>query len=317
MKTIQWGILGTADIAKKQMLPALQRTENAQAHAIASGSGKAETLAEAFHIPKVYHSYDELLDDPDIDAVYIPLPNHLHKEWSIKAARKQKHVLCEKPAALKQAEAVEIKNVCEENKVQFMEAFMYRFHPQHQLVQKMLAGNAIGDVVTMRSSFTFPLQHTEGNIRLHSQADGGGSLYDVGCYCIHAIRQVMGEPDHASAFYSFHENKRSDWAAAGVLTFPDGRLAHFDSGMNAATRNEYEVIGTKGVLRAHQAFIPTERPCRVSIELESGESYSETISDNYYVTGMQSLSLGLLEGRDWPSDGFKENASVLEQLIKS
>ncbi|MDZ5784436.1 Gfo/Idh/MocA family protein [Marinococcus luteus] len=317
MKTIRWGILGTADIARRKVLPALQHTENAEAYAIASGSGKAGELAEAFNIPNVYQSYDALLEDPDIDAVYIPLPNHLHKEWSIKAAEKQKHILCEKPAALTQAEAEEIKNACEEHGVQFMEAFMYRFHPQHQLVQKMLAGNAIGDVVTMRSSFTFPLQRTEGNIRLHSQADGGGSLYDVGCYCIHAIRQVMGEPEQAKAFYSFHENVRSDWAAAGILTFPDGRLAHFDSGMNAALRNDYEVVGTKGVLRAHQAFVPTEQPCKVSIELANGESYSETISDNYYITGMQSLSLGLLEGRSWPSDGLAENASVLEQLINS
>src|SRR5699024_11873054 len=127
-------------------------------------------------------------------AVYVPLPNHLHSEWVKAAASYGKHILCEKPAALTTSEFKEMVEACDTNKVAFMEAMMYQFHSQHQRVEEMLESGLIGEIKQMRASFTFLLGSTEGNFRLHPQSKGGGSIYDIGCYCIHAIRKIMGEP---------------------------------------------------------------------------------------------------------------------------
>src|SRR5690625_3919284 len=136
MEKVRWGILSTAGIAQKELIPAFLRAENAEVTAIASGSGidRAQEIANRFQIKKVYDSYKRLLHDTEIDAVYIPLPNHLHKKWVMEAARAKKHILCEKPAALHAAEVMEMKAACDEHDVLFMEAFMYYFHPQHDRV---------------------------------------------------------------------------------------------------------------------------------------------------------------------------------------
>src|SRR5690606_13532774 len=131
MKKVRWGIISTANIAQTQLIPAIFRSDNAEAAAIASRSSKVHGIAAALNIPKAYESYEELLDDPEIDAVYIPLPNHLHKEWVLKAAAKGKHILCEKPAALNAKEAEDMIQVCQASGVKFMEAFMYQLHLQH------------------------------------------------------------------------------------------------------------------------------------------------------------------------------------------
>ena len=128
---MKWGIMSAANIAKKIVIPAIQRAENAEIEAIASLSGNAEETAASFDIPKTYDTYEELLADEEVEAVYIPLPNHLHKEWTLKAARAGKHVLCEKPAALNRADVEDMIEACNENGVYFLEAFMYQFHPQH------------------------------------------------------------------------------------------------------------------------------------------------------------------------------------------
>src|SRR5699024_125214 len=143
-QTIRWGVLSTAKIAQKELIPAIKRAVNAEVTGIASSSEeKAKEVAQKFSIQKVYSSYEQLLDDPEIDAVYIPLPNHLHKEWVIKAANKGKHILCEKPAAVNAAEFEEMQAVCEEQDVIFMEAFMYHFHPQHERVKEIIASGEI------------------------------------------------------------------------------------------------------------------------------------------------------------------------------
>lgn len=145
MKKVRWGILSTAGIAQKALLPAFSRAENAVVTAIATGSdlAKANEIAEKFQIEKVYDDYEKLLNDPFIDAVYIPLPNHLHKEWVIEAAKNGKHILCEKPAALTAEETAEMIEVCEAKNVLFMEAFMYYFHPQHARVKEIIASGEI------------------------------------------------------------------------------------------------------------------------------------------------------------------------------
>lgn len=162
MRTVKWGILGTARIAREQLIPALQREGHSEVVAIASKSGKARDVADRFGIPAAYDDYEALLGDPAVEAVYIPLPNGLHKEWAIKAARHGKHVLCEKPSALTSAETREILEACREHDVIFMEGFMYRHHPQHQRVKEIMQSGEIGEVVLFRASLHFLLEDVDG-----------------------------------------------------------------------------------------------------------------------------------------------------------
>ncbi|MBT2758366.1 Gfo/Idh/MocA family oxidoreductase [Mesobacillus foraminis] len=254
MGNIRWGILSTANIALTQVLPAIQRSENGKVLAIASESGKAKKAAEEYNIPKAYDSYEALLRDPEIDAVYMPLPNHLHKKWVVEAARSGKHILCEKPAALTQEETKEMINTCGDHGVTFMEAFMYQFHPQHKRVREIIQSGEIGDVKLMRSSFSFYLDDRETNIRA-AKEKGGGSLYDVGCYSIHAIRNILGaEPVEVSVQGVIDPERKVDLSAFGYLKFENGIQASFDCSFDMAFRHEYEVVGTKGKIHVPRAF---------------------------------------------------------------
>src|SRR5699024_6559802 len=257
MKKVNWGILSTAGIAQKELIPAFKRATNAEVTAIASSSGieKAKAVADKFSIEKVYDSYEKLLDDPDVDAVYIPLPNHLHKEWVIAAAKKGKHILCEKPAAVNAAEFEEMQQVCEEQDVILMEAFMYHFHPQHERVKEIIASGEIGEVSYMRSAHTLYMKDPEMNVRVNYQA-GGGSLYDIGSYAIHAIRNVLGHEPETVHVEAVKNTSGIDTAAYASITFADGTRATFDTSFDLADRNEYEVAGTKGRIRVPRAFRP-------------------------------------------------------------
>ncbi|WP_026692307.1 Gfo/Idh/MocA family protein [Peribacillus kribbensis] len=256
MEHVQWGVLSTADIAQTQLIPAVNRASNAKMTAIASASGKAEEAAKRLGIPKFYNSYEELLRDPDIDAVYIPLPNHLHMEWAIKAMEHGKHVLCEKPMTLNAEEAKAIEAAVKKNGVKFMEAFMYQFHPQHQRVRDIIASGEIGEVKMMKASFSFFLEQRETNIRMNKDM-GGGSIYDVGCYCLHAIRNVLStEPLHIEAKKQLDPVSGVDLSAEGFVTLENGVQAVFDCSMDMFSRQEYEIIGTKGRILVPRPFRP-------------------------------------------------------------
>src|SRR5256885_3035753 len=193
------GVLGAANIARKVVIPAILRAEGVDLVAIGSRSGRgAEFIAEAGLTGVRACTYEELLADPEVDAVYIPLPNHLHAEWSMRAADAGKHVLCEKPAARTAAETARMIDHCVACGVVWMEAFMYRFHPQWQVVFERLRAGAIGELKLVRSIFTFTVKSSE-NVRRQLEL-GGGSLYDVGYYCVNASRWTMGgEPVAVSA----------------------------------------------------------------------------------------------------------------------
>lgn len=258
MRKVSWGVLSTAGIAEKSLLPAFMNAKNADVKAIATGSHltKANELAAQFEIETVYESYEALLADPKIDAVYIPLPNHLHKQWVIEAAKKGKHVLCEKPAALTMEDTVEMIQVCEEHEVLFMEAFMYRFHPQHARVKELIKRGEIGEVTYMTASFSFYLEEERrvGSIKMRRET-GGGSIYDVGCYGIHAIRMILErEPESVHIHPTIDEKYGIDTAAVGQLTFKDGFQATFDCSFNAAMRHEYRIHGTEGSIIVPRAF---------------------------------------------------------------
>lgn len=296
LRKVRWGILSTAEIARTQVIPAIIQAKNAEVAAISSSSGRGSETALEFRIPKLHNSYEELLNDPEIDAVYIPLPNHLHKHWVIEAAKKGKHVLCEKPAALNAEDATEMVNVCRENNVKFMEAFMYQFHPQHQRVKEIIASGKIGEVKLMRSSFSFLLEQKDGNIRMDKDK-GGGSLYDIGSYCIHAIRFILdSEPVSVEVHGEMDPNTGVDLSAVCVLKLENGVKAFFDCSFDMAFRNEYEIIGTKGRIIVPRAFRPDINGGEgiIIVQNDSVETI-ERIHGYLYLTEVEHFSNAILE----------------------
>jgi D-xylose 1-dehydrogenase (NADP+, D-xylono-1,5-lactone-forming) len=250
---IRWGILSTANIARKAMIPALQESTLAEVTAVASRDAeKARTFAAELGIPKAYGSYEALLADPEIDAIYNPLPNHLHKDWTIQAAEARKHILCEKPLALTDEDVQAMIDAAESNGVQLIEAFMYRHHPRIAAARQMLHEGKIGELKTIETEFTFKLDNFS-DIRYQPQM-GGGGLLDVGCYCVSISRLMAGrEPVAVQA--------RAHWAPTGVddqltgiLDFGDGLLAHFDCGINQAGRQRSLLAGTEGTLELPMTF---------------------------------------------------------------
>ena len=272
------GVLGAANIARKVVIPSILRAEGVELAAIASESTKAIDFLEQTDLQTADGvalrdavracTYEELLADETVDAVYIPLPNHLHAPWSKRAADAGKHVLCEKPAARTRAEAEDAIAHCVARGVVWMEAFMYRFHPQWQLVFELLRDGEIGDLRLVRSLFTFTVTTPE-NVRRQPDL-GGGSLYDVGYYCVNASRWTMGtEPVAASASMSLGP-EGIDEEFAGMLEFGDGRFALFSSSFTQPYRHEVELLGTAGRIRVPDAFVNGSEPVTVEHQDASG-----------------------------------------------
>jgi len=254
-QTIRWGILSTAKIARKALVGAIRASSNGELAAVASRSGeRARAFAREEGIPVAHGSYEALLDDDGMDAVYLPLPNSLHREWSIRAAEAGKHVLCEKPLALDPAECLEMAAAASAHGVSLMEAFMYRFHPRTERALEMVRSGAIGELKQIRSSFTFPLDRPD-DIRW-SRELGGGALMDVGCYCVDVSRALAGrEPVEVRAMANFHTTG-VDRQMAGSLRFEDGLLAHFDCALTMERTQIYHALGADGHLRVVDAFVP-------------------------------------------------------------
>jgi D-xylose 1-dehydrogenase (NADP+, D-xylono-1,5-lactone-forming) len=273
---VRWGVLSTSNIGRRAVLPAIQRSSNGELVAVASrAADKAHAFADELDIPRAYASYEQLLADPDIEAVYIPLPNSMHREWTIKAAEAGKHILCEKPLALNAAECAEMDAAARANGVLLLEAFMYRFHPQTERVIELIRQGAIGEPRFIHAAFTFRLTNP-ANIRLQAEL-GGGSLMDVGCYCVNVSRTLFAaEPIEVQAFAS--------WSAGGVdeqmigsLRFAGGDYAQFDSALTLARRETYQVVGTEGVIEAPVAFLPGHSDTIIRIRDAAG-ARDETIA---------------------------------------
>ncbi|MDI6694950.1 MAG: Gfo/Idh/MocA family oxidoreductase [Anaerolineales bacterium] len=266
---IRWGVIGAANIAKVAVIPAIQTSSNGEVVAIASRDlAKAKTFAAKFGIPRAYSKYDELLKARDIDAVYIPLPNSLHREWTIRAAEMRKHILCEKPLGLNAQECLEMEAVANQYGVKLMEAFMYRFHPRTERACEMAQNGAIGELRMIQSAFTFKLTRPD-NIRLMPEL-GGGALMDVGCYCINISRMAAGmEPAEVQAFARW-SSSGVDEQMIGALIFSNGIMAQFDCALTMERREEYLLAGTDGFLHVPQAFLPGEEA--VMIEQVSGRN---------------------------------------------
>lgn len=254
---LRWGILGSAAIAKRAVIPGIQASNSGVVAAIASrDEAKAKETAESLSIPQAYGSYEQLLEDDSIDAVYIPLPNHLHKEWTIRAAEAGKHVLCEKPIALNAQEAQEMVQACDKAGVKLAEAFMYRYHPRYKRIKEIIQSGEIGEIRGIHGTFTFNNAGDKGNVR-YKQFMGGGAIYDVGCYPISAARYILDSEPEAATVHAFlsPDHDYVDMMASGLLEFPNHVGLTFDCAMWADFRNTLEILGTDGRIEVPSAFI--------------------------------------------------------------
>lgn len=257
---VGWGILGAAHIARKAVLPAIAASSNGRVVAVASRSTeRAREVLAPYPGARVVDSYEELVADPEVDAVYNPLPNSLHREWSILALNAGKHVLCEKPIALNATEAEDMAAAANAAGCHLMEAFMYRFHPAMlELVER--ARNAIH----VAAEFGFQVRSRD-DIRLRADT-GGGALLDVGCYTVSVARWILGEPEHISAQAKFRDGV--DLATSALLTFPGGATASAWSSLESAEVQDLTVITHNAVFRRSQAFNARDDhdPYRLMIE---------------------------------------------------
>jgi len=294
---VKWGIISTADINRK-VIPGAHASPKVDLVGVASRDrARAEAYAREWEIPRAYGSYEELLEDPEIEAVYISLPNTMHSEWSIRSIEAGKHVLCEKPFSRHPEEVAAAFDVAERAGRFLSEAFMYRHNPQTKRLKQLVDDGAIGELRLVRTAFSYGLYDAD-NIRLRTDVEGG-ALMDVGCYCVSGARLLGGEPEsvHGQAWFG---ETGTDWVFTGELRFPGNALAHFDCGTAMTNRDELEVAGSEGSL-----FVDDPWHCNVPvielrrddgverIELEREDSYRlelENVSDA--IRGEGELLLG-------------------------
>jgi len=314
---LRWGILGVAKI-NERLLPAFRTIQNGRLIGIASRSlEKAQAAAAAADIPKSYGNYEELLRDSEIDAVYIPLPNHLHDKWTRKAADAGKHVLCEKPLTPTAKEAESLISYCRAKNVKLMDGFMWPHHPRTAEVKRLLDDGTIGRVEHITASFTFQLPRDTNNIRLRSET-GGGSLLDVGCYPVYGIRWAMGiEPVrvYATAQYEFGV----DLAMSAIMWYADGRTATFDCGFTMPLRQRMEISGEKGVIAIPRMWIPAEAGAYTIQMGEQFEKLHNCPSPNQIVCMLENFASAVLENREPvpPIDEAAKTLKVLDALARS
>jgi predicted dehydrogenase len=281
MSKIRWGVLGTALIGVQKVIPAMQRGKDSQVAAIASRDlRKARKTARALGIPKAYGSYDELLADPEIDAVYNPLPNHLHVPWSIRAAEAGKHVLCEKPIGLNVDEAKKLREVRDRTGVKIGEAFMVRSHPQWLKALDLVRAGRIGDLRSIVGFFSY--SNTDpANIR-NVLEYGGGGLMDIGCYPIFTSRLVFGaEPRRVLGLVERDPKMRIDRLTSAVLDYPAGHCV-FTCGTQIVPYQRMQILGTRGRIEIEIPFnAPPNRSCRLF--LDNGRDLSGSSTKTYKV----------------------------------
>ena len=311
---VRWGVLSTARHGTNTVIPALQAASGGRVTAVASRDvERAQEWAARLGIPRSYGSYEVLLDDPDIDAVYIPLPNSLHREWTIRAAEAGKHVLCEKPLALNAAQAAEMVAACRQAGVTLAETFQWRHHPQSHRARALLCEGVIGTLRLIEAGFTFPLTRP-GDIRLRPEL-GGGALYDVGCYAISLARYMTGaEPLSVTAQATWTESGVDDLLVA-TLAFPGDVLAHINCSMNLVLRQYFELVGTQGALVVNRAYKPLDDAPGEIVRCEENRAPVETYTTpalNSFVLMAGDFNRAVLDGSEVP---FPAEEAVLNMRV--
>jgi len=315
-----WGILSTARI-NRRLIPPLAEAKRSTLKAVAGRNpAAAQEFADTWHIPRAYPDYQALLADPDIDAVYIPLPNSLHREWVIKAARAGKHILCEKPLALTVAQVDEMVRAVDENGVVLLEAFMYRMHPQLAALKQHLAAGLIGQVRMVKAGFSFTL-NDDSNIRLQKSL-GGGSLWDVGCYPV-SFAQAIAAADPVEVFGRQRLNRHGvEVGFAGQMRYANGVIAQIDSGFDMPFRAGAEVIGSTGVLRLPHPWIPDVEGRGsgiIHIAADDTETVMPTPPQDPYLCEVEALEAAALDGLPAPYtlQESRGNIAAINALYRS
>jgi len=332
---VRWGILGAANIALKKVIPGMQGSALAEVVAIASRDiAKARAAADRLGISRAYGSYQELIEDPDIEAIYNPLPNHLHVPWSIRAAEQGKHVLCEKPIALTAREARDLLAARDKTGVQIGEAFMVRTHPQWLKVREIVASGRIGELRLITGHFSY-YRRDRGDIRSRVEW-GGGALMDVGCYPVNFCRAVYGHPPVAVAARVYvPEGGEVECSANAVLEFGNGRFGLIDSSFELPERQVSKIIGEAGTITIPVPFTPGHREAEVILALE-GQTIHQRVSvvDQAPNRSSRSSTAGILSSatlakasrtkRSWPEPNmspgmvsrFSSSARRLDTVVE-
>lgn len=320
MSKVSWGILSTAKIGVEKVIPAMQKGRFCTVTALASRDlAKAEAVARKLRIPRAHGSYEALLADPEIDAVYIPLPNHLHVPWSIKALEAGKHVLCEKPIGLDVAEAEELRDAARRYPhLKVMEAFMYRHHPQWVKARQLVAEGEVGQLRSIQSFFSY-YNADAANIRSKPEF-GGGGLMDIGCYCISLSRFLFdAEPRRVFGIVEYDPALKVDRLASGILDFGVG-TGTFTCGTQVTPYQRVNVFGTEGRVEIEIPFnAPPKRPCKIWHQRGSDvQEIRFRRCDQYTIQG-DLFSQAILNQTAVPTplDDAVANMKVIEAVIAS
>ncbi|SHE20570.1 Gfo/Idh/MocA family protein [methanotrophic endosymbiont of Bathymodiolus puteoserpentis (Logatchev)] len=322
---LHWGILGAARI-NQQLMPAIANAKNSKLSAISSRrAGAAEALLKEY-APQVeqVHIYNDptaLLKDPNIDIVYIPLASQDHAQWTLRAIEQGKHVLCEKPMALSVADIEAIEVAAKKHNVYVMEGFMYRFHPQHQRIQEIINADTIGTVRLVRTCFAYPMQPARLYRIDRDISQGGGAMWDIGCYAIHAARLYFDNTQaQAVTLLAKYNANGADVSSSGMIDFGDGKYAQFSFSFEHARRAEYEIIGTKGGLKCHNVWAKqTEEPI-ISWWTDSGEQHTENLDcANHFQLEVEHFSNCILKNiaPKLSLQDAKDNCTIITAALQS
>ena len=320
MRKVRWGVMSTAEIGTQKVIPAMKRSSYCEMVGIASRDlERAQIVAAEMGFAKAYGSYEELLADPDIEAVYIPLPNHLHVSWSIKALEAGKHVLCEKPIGLTSAEGRQLVEAAKKYpKQKIMEAFMYRHHPQWQTTKQLVVDGKIGYPRTLQMFFCYT-NVDPNNIR--NMADiGGGGLMDIGCYCISIPRFIFGaEPQRVSAIMEYDPSFGTDRLTSAILDFGE-MTSTFTCSTQLYPYQRVNIVGTDGRIEVEiPVNIPTDRPTKIwYYHGNAGQQFDFPVCDQYTVQG-DVFSQAILNDTPVPTplEDAVANMEVIEAVVRS
>jgi predicted dehydrogenase len=324
VRKVKWGVLGVAKIAIEKVIPAMQQGEASHIAAIASRDlGKARAAAGKLGIERTFGSYEELLADPEIEAVYNPLPNELHVPWTLRALAAGKHVLCEKPIALDAKEARALIEARDRSGKLVAEAFMVRCHPQWRRAKELAATGAVGDVRAIQTFFSYRLLDPE-NVR--NRQPGGGGLFDIGCYAVLSARFIFGaEPTRVAATIEHDPNFRTDRLAGAILEFPGGRLSTFTVGTQMSAHQRVTIVGEAGRIEIMIPFnAPPDRPTEIAIDTGAdlfggGRRVEQFPVCNQYTLQGEAFSRAIINATplEFPIEDAILNMRVIDALFRS
>jgi predicted dehydrogenase len=324
LRKVKWGVIGVAKIATEKVIPAMQRGEVSEIAAIASRDlRRAQAAADELGIPRAYGSYEGLLADPEIEAIYNPLPNEEHVPWTLNALAAGKHVLCEKPVALDAEEARQLIDARNRAGKLVTEAFMVRFHPQWRRARELARDGTIGEAQAIQTFFTYRLLDPD-NVR--NRPPGGGGLYDIGCYAILTARFIFGaEPTRVVATVDWDPKFKTDRLASALLEFPGGRQLAFTIGTQSSAHQRVTIMGDKGRIEVMIPFnAPPERPAEIAIDtgadlIGGGRRVEQfPVCDQYTLQG-DAFSRAIVGGSplEFPIEDAVANMAVIDALFRS